>query len=307
MSIALLITDRNLSALCSGLEKHLPGVNIQCWPNITAPEKVKLVVAWQQPENCWHQFSNLQAVHSLGAGCDGLLNDKFLPQNIAVMRIIDPGLSEQMAEYVLTSILMIKRRFNHYVLQQKNKNWQALPTLTGRNITILGVGNIGDYVAHHLLKMGYQVKGWSKNKKQQKPYQTYNGLNELEQAVFDADFLVSILPLTTETDQFLNKALFSLLPNNTWLINVGRGQVLNEGDLLDSLTNKQLQGAVLDVFANEPLISSHPFWLHDKIMITPHIAAITDQQAIISQIIKNYLALSAGKELVNVVNRASGY
>jgi glyoxylate/hydroxypyruvate reductase len=307
MSIALLVTDRDLSVLQAGLQQHLPAVDIQCWPNISNPENVEFVVAWQQPKNCWQQFPHLKVVSSLGAGCDGLLNDNNLPQNITITRIVDSDLAEQMAEYVLTSILIVKRRFTEYFKQQQQKKWQNLAPHKGKKVAVLGIGAIGHQVAQTLVQCGYQVTGWSRSKKEPRDYDTYYGQQQLKEAVNEADFLVSTLPLTKNTPHFLNKQLFALLPKHTWLINVGRGQVLNEHDLLTALANKNIQGAVLDVFSNEPLPANHAFWQQKNIIITPHISAITDQNTIISQIAKNYLALKANKPLNNNVNRQNGY
>jgi len=307
MSIALVITDRDLTTLSTGLKKQLPNVDIQCWPTIVAPEQVTFVVAWQQPKNVWQNFPNLKAISSLGAGCDGLINDVDLPENIAITRIVDHGLAEQMAEYVLGSIIAIKRRFNCYFKQQQAQLWQPLAQLCGKKVTVLGIGEIGNKVATTLVACGYEVSGWSRSKKQHDLYSTFHGQEQLAQALKNADFVVSTLPLTTDTKYLLNLELFKLIDNPAWLINVGRGGVLHNEDLLTALTNNQLQGAVLDVFSSEPLAKEHPFWQHENIIITPHISAITDQQTVIEQIAENYLALQSNKPLINLVNCQIGY
>lgn len=307
MSIALLITDRNLSTLYHGLQMQLPGVDIQCWPNITKPEKVRFVVAWQQPDNCWQKFPRLSVISSLGAGCDGLLNDPLLPENVIITRIVDSSLAEQMAEYVLCAILLIKRRFNDYFKQQEEQKWQPLAPIIGKKVTVLGVGKIGDKVATTLVACGYQVVGWSRTEKSPRSYPMYYGKTQLPQALTDVDFVVSTLPFTAETKHSLNDDFFKLITNKAWLINVGRGQVLNEQDLLSALTNNYIQGAVLDVVENEPLAENHLFWHHPNIIITPHVSAITDQQAVIAQITENYLFMNAGKTLNNRVDLKTGY
>jgi len=307
MSIALLITDRNLTTLYQGLQKQLPNVEIQCWPKITDPEKVSFVIAWQQPENCWQQFPNLSVISSLGAGCDGLLNDPDFPQNVILARIIDSGLADQMAEYVIGAILLVKRRFNDYFKQQQNKQWQNLSPIKGKKVTVLGIGEMGSKVAKMLVACGYQVVGWSRSEKSPRNYQTFYGKAQLALAVENADFVVSTLPLTTDTKYFINADFFNLLSNSVWLINVGRGQVVNEQDLLIALANKRIKGAVLDVVEHEPLTANHPFWQHPDIVITPHICAITDQQTVINQISENYLLMKADKALNNNVNIQKGY
>ncbi|MBL4910389.1 MAG: glyoxylate/hydroxypyruvate reductase A [Alteromonadaceae bacterium] len=307
MSIALIITDRDLTQLSSGLKKRLPHVDIQCWPYITAPEKVTFVVAWQPPSNIWQKFPNLKVISSLGAGCDGLLSDITLPENIIITRIVDTGLAEQMAEYVLTAILLLKRRFNDYFKQQQTEQWQTLKKIKGKKVAILGIGEIGHKVAIILIACGYEVSGWSRSKKQHAMYETFYGKDQLAQTVKNADFVVSTLPLTIETKYLLDEVFFKSLKKSAWLINVGRGEVLKEDDLLTALANNNLQGAILDVFSAEPLASEHPFWQHDNIIITPHISAITDQITVIEQLAENYQLLKNNKPLKNRVDRQKGY
>lgn len=312
MSIALIITDRDLTTLSSGLQKRLPNVNIQCWPNITEPEKVTFIVAWQPPKqldekSIWQQFPHLKAISSLGAGCDSLLGDTSLPSNITITRIVDRGLAEQMAEYVLATILSLKRRLYDYFKQQQKQQWQPLRKIKGKKVAVLGIGEIGHKVATTLIACGYEVSGWSRSQKQHDLYATFYGKQQLAQAVKDVDFVVSTLPLTLETHYLLNNEFFKLLNNKTWLINVGRGEVLNENDLLLALANNDLQGAVLDVFSTEPLVKGHPFWQHKNIIITPHISAITDQTTVIEQLANNYQLLTDNKPLKNVVDRQKGY
>ena len=307
MSIALIITDRDLTQLSSGLKKRLPHVDIQCWPYITAPEKVTFVVAWQPPSNIWQKFPNLKVISSLGAGCDGLLSDITLPENIIITRIVDTGLAEQMAEYVLTAILLLKRRFNDYFKQQQTEQWQTLKKIKGKKVAILGIGEIGHKVAIILIACGYEVSGWSRSKKQHAMYETFYGKDQLAQTVKNADFVVSTLPLTIETKYLLDEVFFKSLKKSAWLINVGRGEVLKEDDLLTALANNNLQGAILDVFSAEPLAREHPFWQHDNIIITPHISAITDQITVIEQLAENYQLLKNNKPLKNRVDRQKGY
>ena len=307
MSIALVITDRNVTTLYTKLTERLPHVNIQCWPEISAPENVEFVVAWQAPDNIWQQFPKLKAISSLGAGCDTLTKNPNIATDINIVRIIDLGLAEQMAEYVLASILMVKRRFIDYFQQQQSQQWKTLKKIKGKKVTVLGIGKIGHLVATSLTANGYEVTGWSQHKKQHNLYRTFFGAEKLKQAVSKADFIVVTLPLTSKTYQLLNSSLFKAIDNQAWLINVGRGELLNEQDLLTALTNNNLAGAVLDVFSEEPLTATHPFWQHENIIITPHISAISDQAIIVEQIADNYERLQNNRTLKNLVNKEQEY
>ncbi|WDE00442.1 2-hydroxyacid dehydrogenase [Thalassomonas actiniarum] len=308
MSIALLVTDRNLTVLAQGLKQALPGVNIQCWPDITQPEEVEFAVAWQQPKNCWAKLPALKVISSLGAGCDALLSDPGLPGNVRITRIVDPGLSGQMAEYVLASILMLKCRFTAYFRQQQQASWQVLPKESRRQkVTLLGVGSIGEVVAGRLMNNGFEVSGWRRSQKTHPDYRVYYGQDQLGQALADADYVVSILPNTPATQGLINKAFFEKLKPGCFLINVGRGQAVNDGDLIDALDKQVIAGAVLDVFNQEPLPEDHAFWRHESVLLTPHISAITDQQEVIAQIAGNYKRFQQGQLLDNLVDVAKGY
>lgn len=306
MSIALLITGRKLDALKNALEQKLPGVLIQCWPELPQPEDVTFAVAWQQPENIWAQLPNLRAVSSYGAGCDGLIMDDNLPATIDICRIVDPHLAQLMSEYVLATILSYRCRLWLFTAQQTKANWRPKGRHKGNRVVILGVGQIGTVVANRLLSNGFEVTGWSRTKKH-KDFHCFAGDSELALALADADYVVNLLPNTPATKGLVNQRLFSYLPNSAVLINVGRGDTLNEQDLIVALEQQQLQAAILDVFSQEPLAEDHPFWYHPHIHITPHIAAVTDVATVVEQLAENYLNVTHGKPLMHQVDKDLGY
>ncbi len=131
-------------------------------------------------------------------------------------------------------------------------------------------------------------------------------------AQFDAflshtDILVCMLPLTSDTQNIMNKDTFAKLPSGAYIINLGRGEQLVEDDLLQALDSGHLSGACLDVFRREPLPSDHPFWLHPKIIVTPHIASVTNAATAAPQVLDNCHRVMAGEELLNRVDLSKGY
>ena len=135
----------------------------------------------------------------------------------------------------------------------------------------------------------------------------FHGADGLEPFLNRTEILVCLLPLTAATAGILDERLFDALPDGAWLINVARGNHLVEDDLLAALASGRLAGATLDVFADEPLPASHPFWPHPAITITPHIAAISDPRSIAKQVAENITRLRDGRALINVVDPGAGY
>ena len=172
---------------------------------------------------------------------------------------------------------------------------------------ILGLGALGSVLAKDLVRFGFHTQGWSQSEKNIGQVKTFAGIDELSTFLSTTEILVCLLPLTDETKGILNKALFMQLPEGAFVINVARGGHLVDADLIEMLDNGKLSGAALDVFHQEPLDKNHPFWVHDKVQLTPHCASVSDTQSVVPQILENYNRLSDGSPLINLVSRDKGY
>lgn len=311
MAIAVVANDRDVSPLINGLRNKLKDTSvIHLTPDhLTSLPEVKFAIVWQPFTGLWQLLPNLQLVSSLGAGADAILNDTTLGQEVAVVRIVDQGLSVQMAEYLHSVILMKARTLDLYWQQHQSLLWQPQPQpqLRQKKIAILGLGQIGQYIAKYFVNIGYSVKGWSRSLKSIAGVRAYSGPDGLLTSVSDVDFVISILPATNETNDLLNKDVFNVMANHSCLINVGRGQAVNEIDLIYALEQQQIASAVLDVVKQEPLPKSSPLWQCQNLLITPHIAAITDQDEIIEQVAENYRNLCSNKPFNHQINRFNGY
>lgn len=309
MSLLLVSPNREMSSWKQAITKVDPNIDIDTWPAIQDKEKVQFAVCWNQPSHLLDSFSNLKAVSSLGAGVDHLLSDKSLPKNVDICRIVSSSLVEQMKEYILGCVINIRRNFMHYIRQKDQQKWQVHhhADISSLNIGVMGLGKIGGPVARQLGKLGYPVSGWSRTVKEMANVHCYAGPNQLSDFLGETQLLICLLPLTEETESILDLELFKQLQPNSWIINVARGEHLVDEDLIYALDSNILQGAWLDVFSEEPLPDKHAFWNRPNIMITPHIASITQPEDVADQIVGNYKRALSGMELNHTVDRERGY
>jgi len=274
--------------------------------------KVEFAIVWDLPDKILKQLSNLKIIFSQGAGVDHILN---LPSynNTPIVRLQDPIMAERMANYVLSQILNYQLHLSKYLKSQQKKIWlDDLETLTPIDnhkltIGILGVGFLGNYVAKFLKKINYNVIGFKKNKTLKKfNYKIYTGYN-INKFIYSSDIIVSILPSTKYTINFINKNFLSKMKKNSLLINVGRGVTINEKDLINHLNKNKNFFASLDVFNKEPLNTSSKLWSHPNVTITPHIASITVVKSAIAQMYSRYIQYKKTGKIKSDVNLKNGY
>ena len=308
MSLLLIAPNRDLKPLSEALENIDPNLEVDIWPKVKNKDRVTFAVAWNHPKNVLGNYPNLKAVSSLGAGVNHLLNDESLPENVKLARLITPSLKNEMAEYVLQAVLAYRHHTTRYADQKREAFWDKHKLIPKEDsvVGILGFGEMGSSVADLLMLNGYKVNTWSRSKKDYEGISSYSK-DELNEFLNNTNILICTLPLTVETQGILDLELFKKLKNPAYLINAGRGQHLIEEDLIYAIDTGVLAGAWLDVFEEEPLPSNHLFWNRPKIMITPHIAAVTDSNEAAEQIIENYKRSLSGMEMVNSVDRKKGY
>ncbi|SNR13864.1 2-hydroxyacid dehydrogenase [Tenacibaculum jejuense] len=309
MSIVICFNNKDPKPWQETLQTKLPDTTIEIYPNVTDPKAVTFALCWKPEPNILAQFPNVKVVQSVGASVEHIIQSQDLASDYVVTRIVDNRLSEDMFEFILTGILSHLKRFAEYQKTQKEKQWQQKPykTIQNTSIGILGLGKIGTHVATKLAQIGFKVKAWSRSEKTLVNVSCFHGNDGLTDVLQNTDILINILPLTSATENILNLENLSQLNKNGYLINVGRGEHLVENDLLRLLNNQHLSGALLDVFRTEPLPIDHPFWEHKNIIITPHIAAITNIETASDIVVSNYKNLLNEKELINVVSIQKGY
>lgn len=308
MSLLIVSPNRNPEPFVKAIQKIDPNIDIEIWPDVEKPERVQFAVAWNHPKNVFGKYPNLKAISSMGAGADHLMADESIPEGIVFSRLVGDSLSDQMCDYVLTSVLNILKKTERYYRQQVKGVWKAHQPYSKNELTVgvMGLGELGRDVALRLRKNGFQVNGWSASKKEIVGVTTFSG-DEKEVFLAATNIVVCLLPLTDETEGILDLEFFKKLKQPAFVINAARGGHLVDEDLIYALDTDIISHAVLDVFQEEPLPGNHPFWGRKKITITPHIASLTDPDEIAALLVENYKRLLSGMPLLYEVDRIKGY
>ena len=266
-------------------------------------EKIEIALCWKAPEKLLYEFPNLKYIQSLGAGVDHIFDNNNDVPNTKIARIVDPQLSEDMYEFILSIVLSDLKRVTEYRDQQKDKLWKELKYKGIKDVSlgILGLGEIGGHVATKMSILGFKTMGWSRSEKSIPGVDCFAGSEALEVMLSQSDYLINILPLTSETRGFINSNILAKLKEGAYVINVGRGPHVVDDDLLEAIDKDHIKGAALDVFHQEPLGIDHPFWNHPQILLTPHIASITNIKTAQKQVFDNIRLFKSKGEVNNEV------
>jgi glyoxylate/hydroxypyruvate reductase len=275
--------------------------------------EVHYILAWKPLQETLDSLTQLRVIFSLGAGVDHILSLPRLPA-VPIVRIVDHGLTGRMTEYVLWQVLHHLRRGAAYRRSQEEHLWREAGQTPAESVTvgIMGLGVMGSDAAASLLRLGFPVRGWTRTPKEVSGVEMFHGPDGLELFLAGTDILVALLPLTPETRGLIDRRLIGKLrPNGPLggpiLINAGRGGSQVEADIVEALSNGGLAGASLDVFQAEPLSPASPLWDFDNVVITPHVAAVSDPEALADQIAAQISAFERGEPLRNEIDRGRGY
>ena len=294
-------------------EPHLPaalkaaGIDADIQTTAARPEDVDYILyAPNGPLQDFAPFTRAKAVFSLWAGVEKIIGNQSLTQPLC--RMVDPGLSESMVEYVTAHALRAHLGLDAHITRQDTA-WENQPPPLARErvVAMLGLGELGLACARQLQSLNFRVKGWSRSPKEVEGLESYHGAEGLGLALSGADIIVTLLPKTPETENILNAESLALAKRGAAVINPGRGPLIDDEALLAALDSGQIGHATLDVFRVEPLPADHPYWAHPKVTVTPHIAADTRPATAARVLAENIRRSEAGEPLLNLVDRVRGY
>ncbi|MBI0535761.1 D-2-hydroxyacid dehydrogenase [Roseomonas sp. KE2513] len=222
----------------------------------------------------------LQWVQAMTTGVDNLLIMPELPPEVAITRV--RGIhGPQMSEMAILNMMLLARNFPAVLRNQERRRWERWPQklLVGRTAVILGVGSISEELAPRCKAFGMRVIGISSRSEPPPGFDKMMPRARLAEAAALADFLILLTPYTPETHNIIDAKLLASMRPDSWLVNLARGNVVDEEALATALRAGTIAGAALDVFAQEPLPESSPLWDTPNLIITPHIGGMSDTYA----------------------------
>ncbi len=312
MSILLASTDfwEDMEVWSSALQEAMPEMDVKVYPDEGDVNDIEYAVVWKHPRGILNQYPNLKAILSLGAGVDHVISDPELPEGLPIVRLVDKKLTHEMFLHSLHWVLHFHSDQYLYRIQQQRREWiqQSSVQSEDRTIGIMGLGNIGKSIGDSLVNLDFNVVGWgARPKNSLGEINYYYGQEQLAVFLRQSDILINVLPLSENTKNILTKNELKLLPEGSFIINIGRGGIINESDLLSALDSGHITAAALDVFAQEPLPENNSLWTHPSVYVTPHIAGQSNPRSAAKTIAANIRLIETGEDPYPIYSLNSGY
>jgi phosphoglycerate dehydrogenase-like enzyme len=310
-SPAVLIVGHDADALARQVSRDEPGIDLALAGN--AEEAVAhysgqrvLFGSPQAIAEALPRMPGVAWVQSTWAGVTPLIElDRRDYVLTGIKGVFGPQMAEYVGGYVLARELRVVQR---YEAQRARRWWEGVSgSAHGKRLGIMGTGSIGADIAGYCAGLGMQVTGLSRSGSPVDGFERVYPVSGIAEFLADADYLVSVLPDTPQTDNLLDADTLALLPPGACFINVGRSNVVDDGALIAALRDRKLAGAVLDVFDQEPIPGDSPLWDAPNLLVTAHMAAVSHPELIVPIFLDNYRRFCAGSGLVNVVDFDRGY
>lgn len=275
--------------------------------DMTPAEVDYIVYAPNSPVQDFTPYTRLKAVLNLWAGVEDAVGNPTLKVPYARM-VDDQGLTQGMVEWVTGHTLRHHLGMDAHIVNPDH-TWaaDAPPVAQDRPVGILGLGELGTACGQALSQLGFPVSGWARSAKQIDGITCHTGTDGLHAVLKQSQILILLLPSTPATENTLNADTLAILPKGAFIINPGRGPLIEDDALLAALDSGHIGHATLDVFRIEPLPQDHPYWAHPNVTVTPHIASETRAPSASRAIAENIRRGEAGEPFLHLVDRDAGY
>jgi phosphoglycerate dehydrogenase-like enzyme len=279
-------------------------------PSAQQMAQTEALMAVGAPPGLLPAMPNLRWIQAMTAGVEGWLALPDLPAEVTLTCARGTH-RESMPENIIGALLYVAKPYAAAVENQKQRKWihNVAQPLTGKTLGILGLGAIGADVARIAATLGMRVIGTKRRPQPMAHVAQVFPPERTPEVLAQSDFVLLLLPATSQTVDFIDAERLRMMKPGAWLLNFGRGQLIKDDDLIAAVKAKQISGALLDVFRQEPLPADHPFWTTDGIIVLPHIGGPHPQRdEIVSRLfVENLELFLDGKPLKQVVDRKAGY
>ena len=279
---------------------------------ISSMREADILLGWQFPTIKLEEIApNLKWIHVSSAGVNHLSPFDWMKEDLVLTN--SSGVHAKKAgEFGLMSILMLQNQMTRIITNQKNKKFSSLfsKPIEGFNVVVVGTGSLGGSMIKHISKLGANIIGVNRKGKNVDGCSDVITFDKIDEVLPIADFLYLAVPETEETKGLIGKTRLSKLKSTCGIINIGRHSVLDYDALRIKLEKKELAGAILDVFSQEPISKDSKLWDTPNLIITPHISSDTKGnyiEMVLKIFFKNLKLFLEGRELINQVDRKLGY
>lgn len=254
---------------------------------------------------------NLKWIQLITAGINQVPVEKILNQKI-ILTNNRGGFSIPIAEWIVLKILEMIKNSKEYYKKQEKKIWEmeeGMLELHGKKIGFIGTGSIAMEAAKRLKNFGVEIIGINTSGRQVEHFHQCFSVDQLNDVLVEWDFIVITSPYTEETHRLINKDVFSNMKDGAYLVNIARGSIIDEEELINNLKTGKIRKAALDVFEVEPLPKDSPLWNMDNVILSPHgcWGSEMDAKRKFEIIYKNMAKYANKEKLVNIVDLERGY
>jgi len=240
-------------------------------------EKADILLVIRISNELIKKASKIKWIQALTTGVDYIINLPSLKKEVIVTSTRGMH-GPQVSEMAFLLMLALNRKFPEVVRNQDKAEWERWPgrLLWKKKVAILGVGVIGEEIARKCKAFGMEVFGIDIVRRKVESIDTFYGPEDIVNVAREVDYFIIVAPFTPQTEKMVDSKVLSAMKPTAFLLNLGRGEVVDEGALINVLKSGKIAGAGLDTYCEEPLPESHPFWGMKNVIVSPHVAGMSD-------------------------------